>query len=229
MRIIFLDLSGVLVTERHNKLLNKKIGSPYPSVEWWADMIDPVCSRLMDALFASTDAFIVVYSTWRLGDTGLKLNEIFEEAGMGSSVIDITIGETLSEPESEIEHWLRRRPNISEFVVLTAEDLEDHFPGRVVRTNNEVGLTEYDVEKAQSILMNGWENVCEAIVAEAAAKIDDDHHELMMNGVELSFEDSDVWEQAHELRYRAVNMATQGSFKSVNQAIVNMLLEMEEE
>ncbi|NIP67130.1 hypothetical protein GWM83_02955 [Candidatus Bathyarchaeota archaeon] len=90
---------------------------------------------------------------------------------------------------------------------------------KLVQTSIDEGLTVEKVSEAQSHLCNGWENVCEAIVAEAAKGLDTHFTELQMEGCNITSDEYDLWEEAHVASYRAVNMASFGAMEIFMQAV----------
>ena len=91
MKIIFLDIDGVLnheryYVERQTKIINKEWKIPHPYGE-----IDPNCVKLLADLSKEYDIKTVVSSTWRLGRSVEELNEILNYHHKGIMVIDKTM------------------------------------------------------------------------------------------------------------------------------------------
>lgn len=148
MKVLFLDFDGVLNSQKYLRL-NGGDGVS----------IDPSRMTLLRQIVLECDAKIVLSTSWRehweiesaeCSETGKKINEIFEKAGL--EIQDKT--PTLRRREEEIEAWLREHPDTENFVVLDdgflySEMLVDH----IVKTSDYFGgLDESDVQKAIEIL-----------------------------------------------------------------------------
>lgn len=79
MKLIFLDIDGVLVTSRHMVQSKKYFGHEF----------DPECVRNLQEVLEITEAKIVVSSSWREGRTLKQLQSIFEINGI-KNVIGMT-------------------------------------------------------------------------------------------------------------------------------------------
>ncbi len=84
MRVLFLDIDGVLNSDLWYKSNEKKL-KKYPY-----DQFDPRCVKLLNAILENINAEIVVSSTWRLKYTLEELNAIFKEVGIQQSILDYT-------------------------------------------------------------------------------------------------------------------------------------------
>lgn len=151
-KLIFLDIDGVLDTYK----------SRY--------QLDPVLMERLGTLLAHTDAKIVVSSSWRSNDVASTVEFMTDSdnPSVGShpfpftdkvvgitpilySVIDGDIDRPATRGE-EIAAYLKAHP-CDNYVILDDCDemLRDQWP-HLVLVNDEVGLTEADVEKAVGIL-----------------------------------------------------------------------------
>lgn len=147
MRVVFLDIDGVLINYE-----SLKHGAPYP-----------LCVSRLNRLVDQSGASIVVSSLWRLAENP-DISEKLREWGVTGKVIGVTpdfrrvCGEILIAKERgmEIEAWLTMNASAPiSFVILDDDkDMGDLLP-YLVRTNYETGLTDADVDQALRILTEG--------------------------------------------------------------------------
>ncbi len=150
MKIIFLDFDGVLNSEKYIR-----------SCGHYGVVIDPSRMKLLSRLINSTDAKIVLSTSWRehwdsdkskCDKTGLLINEIFAEHRL--SIHDKT-PKLPSDRESEIKMWLEQHEDVTDFVVFDDAFLSaDYLQNRFVKTSNyRNGLSEENIKEAIEILM----------------------------------------------------------------------------
>ena len=135
MKIIFLDLDGVLI----------------PSLEGISVSFDETCIKSLETLIVYTDADIVISSNWR---TRHKLSEISnilrrEKFKFWYKIID-TIDVTINKCEGIIK-WLEEH-KVSSFVVYDDDDIG--FYDNFIRTDEYVGLTKENVNQGVELLNN---------------------------------------------------------------------------
>ena len=143
MRVIFLDIDGVL--NKHNWSQNK--------TPWMEDSKVELIGRLCK----DTGAKVVLASNWREAwfepmfyeneTTAIyKGHKLFEKNNI--EVVGITgRGETRCE---EIKQYLKDNPNIINYVSIddTIVDVDNR-----VQTNGDIGLTQFDCQKAAQLLL----------------------------------------------------------------------------
>lgn len=155
MKIIFLDIDGVLNSEQ----FVSKCGD-----SWNGDQVDPVAVQRLNLLIKQSGAKVVLSSSWRLNETGIKsiteVQELLNSLGIECTVVGVT-GELNNNREEEIDDWLSANSNIKNFVILDDDrlnpkrDSEDPFlNSHFVRTSWLDGLQDKHVEKAM-IILNG--------------------------------------------------------------------------
>lgn len=158
MKIIFLDVDGVLNSEED--ILKAGIGKGL-----YDEISDDKLKRLKK-LVGSTNAKIVVSSTWRIGCArsgdksfyGEKLFKSLEDklASVGLEILDITpvINKPMIKRGDEIRQWLQTtKYDIESFVILDDDSDMCEFTGtNLVKTSNKVGLTDADILIAEEIL-----------------------------------------------------------------------------
>jgi hypothetical protein len=196
VRVIFLDVDGVLNSERYALKLEAKhrqLGHTEPASpkrETTCDcfklyhQIDREAVTRLNRLVAATDAKIVVSSTWRKLFDPPDLRWILEEHGFVGEIV----GETPDghdEPEMvtvyghlermyrgyEIDFWLRKHPEVDRFVILDdGSDMAMHG-SRLVQTDYDDGLCDEHVELAIRVM--AWDGTSQpSPVEEWAAEME---------------------------------------------------------
>ena len=177
MLVIFLDVDGVLNSERYALKLEAKhreLGHTEPASpkrETTCDcfklyhQIDRDAVARLNRLVAATGAKIVVSSTWRKIFDPPELHRIFSEHGLVAEIVGETpeghkepgLPETYGYPERmergyEIDYWLRQHPEVERFVILDdGSDMAMHGK-RLVQTDCEDGLCDEHVDLAIRVL-----------------------------------------------------------------------------
>ena len=137
MKVIFLDIDGVLNTNSDREISNDKL-------------------KLLSELIFKTGADVVLSSSWRYGWNQSELNkpgtriyrlkQLLKNNGI---VIKDTIGLDLTK-SIQIKNYLNTNM-ISNYVVLDDEPIGI---ANLVQTNEDVGLTQSDCLKAFQLLLN---------------------------------------------------------------------------
>lgn len=135
MKIVFCDIDGVLNTYK---------GNPGPH-------FSKPCIDNLKELLKNKDIKVVVSSAWRM--LGLeKIKQIFEQNGINSDIIVDITGHEKGDRGIQIDAWLKRNGNPSDFVILDDDsDMKPHMD-KLVQTNSHIGLTSADIDKAKKIL-----------------------------------------------------------------------------
>ena len=135
MKLIFLDIDGVLVTSRHLIQSNKYFGFEF----------DPECIKNLLDILEKTEAQIVVSSSWREGRTLKQLQSIFEINGIikvigMTPVIDGVIR------GREIKEYLHNSNecgmNISKFVIIDDEEEMGDLKNYLIETDFKTGINQ---------------------------------------------------------------------------------------
>ena len=163
--ILFLDIDGVLNTERqHDHCVNEGI----VPVDNFGYAFDPEAVANLKRIVNETGADIVISSSWKLW--GLDaMQRMWTRRGLPGKVIDITpntesdemlISIDLSYMDipaikgSEIKEWLSSNgQQVPQYAIL--DDLPDLLPeqeSHFVQTDPRIGITEDDAEQVISIL-----------------------------------------------------------------------------
>jgi hypothetical protein len=154
--IIFLDIDGVLNTPSYGTkayAMYKKTKGWFKSRDQYGALFDPMAVECLEYLAHTTNAKIVVSSSWR--KSGLEvMKEMFKYRAIDIEIIDTTpILNTIR--GNEIEQWLLDNDYVTNYVILdddtdfTQEQLQKHF----VHTHGPNGFDHNCMVKALKILM----------------------------------------------------------------------------
>ena len=146
MRVIFLDIDGVLVTLASARKKRR------PAVA------DASCVAALNFLVANTGAVLVITSAWRIGTPIEKFQPLFDSWGIKARVFGST-GQRQDSRGIEIAKWLKypapkflEPEPVESFVILDDDADMGMLLPRLVQTNHLVGLTMSDAEQAIKIL-----------------------------------------------------------------------------
>lgn len=161
MKIVFLDVDGVLNSEKtcdywHELTGENGFGGFFHAdkepleksdTKWGEDLVARI-RRIVN----TTEAKIVMSSTWRKYYSIEKFKEMFQLYGWDAPVIDKT--PSGRDRGSEINVWLKNNP-VENYVIIDDVDqfLVEQRP-HYVQTDIMTGITETNVEKAIKILNN---------------------------------------------------------------------------
>ena len=165
MKVIFLDIDGVLNTQDWHSRMTKD--TPRDEFGWAFDL---VAVENLAHIIKETGASIVISSSWKF--LGLaKLREMWKIRNLPGIVLDITpntisdellLNANLDEMKlgvcrgNEIKEWLsKHKGEVSNYVII--DDFDDMLPeheDHVVLTDTLIGITKFDAEKAIAILNN---------------------------------------------------------------------------
>ena len=146
MKVIFLDIDGVLVTRNSIKyqFLN------YPDET--SIRFSKKAVKNLNKLIRSTRAKIVISSTWRLFHTLQELRDIFEKQKVKGEIIDTTSVEKATIEEDiprgqKIADWLSENKNIENYVIIDDDiqaDCIQFHPHNCVETSYKRGFAPDD-------------------------------------------------------------------------------------
>lgn len=161
MKVIFLDVDGVLNSDIWNENHQKEIRAGI--------LVDKYKVKLLKQIIVKTNAVVVLHSGWKFWFNNLKpirkesefLAEVFDKYGI--EIYDVTPDFSTAEiretkrfslvKAKEILYWLREYKNIEEWLVIDDLDLHnEEVKKHQLMTNKETGLTRDDVEKIIRIL-----------------------------------------------------------------------------
>lgn len=129
--LIFLDIDGVLVTQRMLILRHPL---------WHYNRFDPPCVSQLNRIIAETGAEIVVSSSWRHDNWDILVKYI-EEEGVTGLVRDRTPYRGGEPRGNEIAWWLHEEDYKGNFVILDDDSDMTHLHAHHLLTTMEKGLT----------------------------------------------------------------------------------------
>lgn len=166
MRIIFLDIDGVLNSNDYYKYRSQP-DFTFDSEIYPYCNISPVHMANLNKIIEATEAKVVISSTWRHGRTLDEMREILEKVGFQGEIIDFTpdlakFGWAVR--GNEIGEWVRTNIEIlgalwwktyMDYVILDDdEDMLFQQRENFVNTSALSGLDDEATEKAIKILLN---------------------------------------------------------------------------
>lgn len=99
MRLIFLDMDGVMNASHYSLFMSDKGLKD-------RDRLCPLAILTLNKLIEYTDAKVVITSTWRLGTTVPRLQELLDQSGFTGEVIGKTPNIGFNKRGQEIEHYV---------------------------------------------------------------------------------------------------------------------------
>ena len=164
-KILFLDIDGVLNTERHHEYCYK---NGLDNSDEYGYLFDPIAVKNLAKIVNETGSDIVISSSWKYSGLSTLL-DMWSDRALPGRVIDITPDtesdefllhadlenmEFLSCRGYEIKEWLSAHgKNVFQYAILDDEqemlpDQQSHF----VLTNPTMGITEQDADAIIAIL-----------------------------------------------------------------------------
>lgn len=147
MKIIFLDIDGVMVTTR----------SMIPSDKYFGHQFDPSCVQHLNKIVAITHANVVISSSWREGRTLSQLKSIFQENGIGDCIVGMTpcLGEGVIRGR-EIQTYLNDCSDVDAFIIIDDEEEMGELEPFLIETSFRSGITESVKDKAIQMLSSSF-------------------------------------------------------------------------
>lgn len=154
MKVVFLDIDGVLNSAEHRRNMLRQ-GD-------YSVIIESAHLELLQKLVATTDASIVLISSWRkywfkegsIDEAGQRIEEAFHKLGL--VIYDKTPVLRNSSRSQEVEQWLKQHSYVKHFVILDDNDfgwsksLRSHW----VHCPSESGIT-LGLAKEATDVLNG--------------------------------------------------------------------------
>jgi len=147
MKIIFLDIDGVLNSEIYYRSVDRT------AKDW--SRFDPTTVDLIKKLVNEFFAQIVISSTWRFGAVQL-LNSELKKSGLIKYLYKDWKTPQGYPPSKgkEIKEWLDQHTNISEYVIIDDdESILEEQKSRFVKTDLMNGMKEKHYARAREILI----------------------------------------------------------------------------
>ena len=162
MKVIFLDFDGVLNgADWLRKTQNGNV-DPAGYAHYINNPCDPELVSRLNRIVATTNAKIVISSSWRIGYTLAALRGFLKKAGFEHphSIYDRTprLNGADDQRGDEIQAWLDRyieteKHHVETYVILDDDSDMKHLKHKLVQTNTLVGLQDEHVDRAIAILM----------------------------------------------------------------------------
>ena len=155
MKIIFLDIDGVMNSTE------SMMDNYHNGVRMYNDAPDPKSIAALNKIIDSTDALIVITSTWRKLHNILSLGYIFHLSGLkGDPILGATPVIHNHIRGDEIQAWIdnyftAHGPSIDSFVILDDDSDMGHLMDHLIYINGDTGLTMDDADKAIKMLNKG--------------------------------------------------------------------------
>lgn len=145
MRIVFLDIDGVLCTEKSYLAY----GTEGIMFEW-----DDLACRFLKTICERSKTKIVISSSWRVGENNQKdLHKQLKKYGLEEHLHQDKYTKSFSGIRgNEIEDWLKRNGH-EEYVIL--DDVDEMLPEQkpfFIKTDPWEGLMYHDYQKVLAIL-----------------------------------------------------------------------------
>jgi len=146
MKVIFLDIDGVLVTR--NSIKYQHLNFPDEA----GIMFGKKAVKNLNKLLKITKAKIVISSTWRLLHSLDDLRTIFEKQGVKGKIISTTSIERVTIEEDiprgkKIADWLDKHSDIEQYVIIDDDvqaDCIQFHPHNCVETSYKRGFAQED-------------------------------------------------------------------------------------
>ena len=146
MKVIFLDIDGVLNSEQYYRTVNRK--------EKELDRFDPKVVALLIDLIGEFSAKLVISSTWRFGALNLLRHEV-KKAGL-NKYLHNDWGTPQTYPPhrgKEIKLWLDKHQEVESYLILDDDDnMLNEQLAHHVKTDIKFGMQKENFEKARLIL-----------------------------------------------------------------------------
>lgn len=123
-KILLLDFDGVMVTDRHQSQL---MASGSPLRDDYGAIFDPLCVEFLKEIIDSTDADIVVTSTWKI-NLGLDgMQRMWQARQLPGKVIGVTPDIDPIHRGNEIEAWLAAQTGAVRYAIIDDCPILDFF------------------------------------------------------------------------------------------------------
>ena len=153
MKMLFLDIDGVLNTERQHEYCHSRGIS---NSDEYGYLFDPVAVRNLAKIIEKTGADIVVSSSWKHFMSYKEFLDMWEYRGLPGFVTDVTPTPAVRRNRGdEIDAWLNECDVDCQYVIIDDLDggnFNEHQLSRLLVVNPFNGLDEEIAERAIAIL-----------------------------------------------------------------------------
>lgn len=140
MKVIFLDIDGVLINEVC--FLNRDSTKKEPQKP------DPNCVAALNEIVKSSGANIVVSSSWRLNRTLEQLRTVLRGWGVDAEIIGKTPYIAFGTRGQEISEWLKIHSEVEKFIIIDDDDEMGVLSNKLLLTDFISGLHTGQIKKA---------------------------------------------------------------------------------
>ena len=153
MKILFLDFDGVMVTDRYQAQLT---ATNSPLRDDYGAKFDPACVENLRRIIDSTDADIVVTSTWKM-EKGLDgIQQMWNARNLPGKVIGVTPDIDPVHRGNEIAAWLNAYGEECQYAIIDDCPILDFFREEqlphLFKVDERTGLDEKTVTKVIELL-----------------------------------------------------------------------------
>lgn len=141
MNIIFLDIDGVLNTERFVKIQVKNNECNYYEAQF---NFDPICMKNLKELINDYCCKVVITSTWRLDYPNdkywIELIGNFKKYGIDNSIIGVTTRK-YDIRGKQIQEWLKQHKEVNNYVIIDDDSDMGELINKLAKCDSKTGLT----------------------------------------------------------------------------------------
>ena len=153
MKILFLDFDGVMVTDRYQAQLT---ATNSPLRDDYGAKFDPVCVENLRRIIDSTDADIVVISTWKMEMELDGIQKMWDARQLPGKVIGVTPDIDPIHRGDEVQAWLDANPGAVRYAIIDDTPFlnffnEEQLP-HLFKVDERTGLDEKTVTKVIELL-----------------------------------------------------------------------------
>jgi hypothetical protein len=145
MKVIFLDIDGVLVTQAS---MQKSIESG----KMLEECADQNCVKNLNRVIIETEAKIVISSSWKMAGVK-KMIQHLDKWGVQGECIGITPDLWQYKRGTEIQRWLSTRDDIEIFTIIDDHNDMEDLIHRLVQTQFSVGFQEEHAKRCIQMLL----------------------------------------------------------------------------
>lgn len=148
-KAVFVGIDGVFnSTEFFKSQENSKIKD---TREWPGKTLDPIKIKKFNKIAKMPKVVVVISSSWRKHESKEEIEELLRKNGAEFRILDVTPVLNTTKGE-EISKWLDENPFIDKFAIIDDDDDMGELLPFLVRTTNQKGLEDSQIEKACALL-----------------------------------------------------------------------------
>lgn len=147
MKIIFLDIDGVLNSATFMKKRQQYKGIHKTPFQFHLEQIDVDAVDLLNQIVKTTNAKVVISSTWRIIFSLDELKSLLKTKGFQGEIIDRTPRMPGSFRGEEISEWLKKS-HVEDFIILDDDADMEPLMDKLVKTTWQNGLEPVHVSEA---------------------------------------------------------------------------------